>query len=360
MEEKREHTQQINEENPSKEGQPIEEDKYLQPMKEKEGIKQVYQKEKNKEITDAHDEDKQEERVIIMLEENQLLDGIKEEKDRNGEDIIVENQVLKAEKVGENQTALAKKPKQGSKQSLKAKPTIPQPFSLSTEKRLSKEKRGSIDFSSENMKRKPKQRHGSMDFKNSFSQPRLSRSVSLSHRDQSPANARETSDLRHAKSICGTSKTSSRPQVTAPENIENRIGNDQKTMDKTLLKGAESKHLKGNDKKQRAEEKESSHLQKSSKFKALPLPRFYQKKYSPSKSETKKMPEIDSKSTLLGQQNCPRSISKVENNKIEDKGKGPLETITNGAKGTISKLLRSTRKVLNTSKGATKGIVSSG
>lgn len=59
------------------------------------------------------------------------------------------------------------------------------------------------------------------------------------------------------------------------------------------------------------------------------------------------MPEIDSKSN---QQNCPRSISKAENKKIEDKGKGPSKTITNGAKGTISKLLRSTGKVLNSSK----------
>ena len=43
------------------------------------------------------------------------------------------------------------------------------------------------------------------------------------HRDQSSVNAIEP-DLKHGKSICGTSKTSSRPQVTAPENIENRIG----------------------------------------------------------------------------------------------------------------------------------------
>lgn len=172
MEDKREQMEEIKEENPSNEGQPFQEDSTsVQPMKEKEeaGIEQVYQKEQNKEITDAGDE----ERVIVMVEENQLLDGIKEGKDK-----------INGEKVGESQIGLAKKPKQGSKQSLmKAKPTIPQPFSLSTEKRMSsKEKRGSIDFSSENMKRKPKQRHGSMDFKNSDSQPRLSRSVSLSHR----------------------------------------------------------------------------------------------------------------------------------------------------------------------------------
>lgn len=75
------------------------------------------------------------------------------------------------------------------------------------------------------------------------------------------------------------------------------------------------------------------------------------------------MPEINSKTyTLLGQQQikCPGLISKTENNKIEeDKGKGPTKTITKEAKGTISKLLRSTRKVLSASKVTTKGVVSS-
>ncbi|XVF52001.1 hypothetical protein PTKIN_Ptkin04bG0230200 [Pterospermum kingtungense] len=322
MEEQREHAQQMKEENPSKEG-----------------IEQVCQKEQNKEITDAGDEDKPEERVILMVEENRSPDGIgeEEEEDRNGEDTIVENRVVKAEKVGESRTGLVKKPKQGSKQSLKAKPTIPQPFSLSTEKRMSKE----------NMTRKPKQRHGSMDFKNSQPQPRLSRSVSLSHRDQSSVDARETSDLNCAKAHRGTAKTSSRPQVAAAERSENRVGNAQKTVVKTLLKGAESKHPK----KERVEEMGSSNLQKNTQFKALPLPRFYQKKDSPSKSETKKMPEIHSKSTLLGLQNCP--------NKIQDKGKGPTKTIATEAKGTITKLLKSTRKVLSASKVTTKGVVSS-
>ncbi|EOY25131.1 Uncharacterized protein TCM_016544 [Theobroma cacao] len=102
---------------------------------------------------------------------------------------------------------------------------------------------------------------------------------------------------------------------------------------------------------------ESSNLQKSSTFKAFPLPRFYQKKDSPpSKSETMKMPGINSKSPLLVQQNFPGSMSKAENNKIEDKGKG--QSKTNGTKETITKLLRSTRKVLNTSKVTTKGVVS--
>lgn len=57
-------------------------------------------------------------------------------------------------------------------------------------------------------------------------------------RDQSLVNAaRDNSDLNRAKSIrgSGTTKTSSRHQVAAAEN-------------KTLLKGAETKHLKGNDK----------------------------------------------------------------------------------------------------------------
>ncbi|XVF11063.1 hypothetical protein REPUB_Repub07fG0237200 [Reevesia pubescens] len=334
MEEKR--GRKTQQENSSEEEKLTQEDKSSQPMKEREGIEQVYQKEQGKEITDARNVDEQEERVIPMVEENQLLDGIKEEKNRNGEDIIVENQVLKAEKVGESQIGLAKKPKQGSKQSLKAKPTIPQPFSFSTEKRMSKERRGSIDFSSENMQRKPKERHGSMDFKNSYSQSRLSRSVSLSHKDQSSVNAREASDIKHTKSSRGTSKTSSKPQVTTAENIENRIG------------------------KQRAKEIESSNLQKNFTFKALPLPRFYQKKESPSKSETKKMSEINSKSTLLGQQNCTKSIAKAENKKMEEMGKGSSKTVANGAKETISKLLRNTRKVLKTSKVTTKGIVSSG
>ncbi|XVE57417.1 hypothetical protein DITRI_Ditri04bG0089300 [Diplodiscus trichospermus] len=265
----------------------------------------------------------QEERLVFMHEENQLLDGTIEEKDRNGEDIIVENQVMKAEKVGEIETGIAKKQKQGSKQSLKAKPTVPQPFSLSTEKRMSKEKQWSVDFSSENMKRKPNQRHGSMDFNNSYSQPTLSRSVSSSHR-------------------------SCRPPVRAAENIENRIwGLTQETMDKTLLKWFQSKHMKENDKKQLAEENKSSNLQKSCKFKALPLPRFYQKKDSPSKSETKKMADISKKSPLVGQKNRGRSISKAEKSRIENKGKEQSKTITNGDNGTISKLLRlrGTRKV---------------
>ncbi|OMO93295.1 hypothetical protein COLO4_16995 [Corchorus olitorius] len=255
----------------------------------------------------------------------------------------------------DKQEETSKKPKQGSKQCLKAaKPTIPQPFTLSTEKRMSRERRGSVDFSADiSKKTKPRQRHGSMDFNISYPQPRLSRSASLSNKDRLSPNAGDTSDINRANSLNGTSKTTSRPPVKAAEHVESKIGSAQKMKNRTPLNGAESKQLKGNDKKQRVERMENSNLQKSTTFKALPLPKFYQKKDSPPKSQTRKMPETNSISPIL------KSTKKAESSKIEDKGKGPSKTVTNGAKETISKLLRSTRKVLNTSKVTRKGIVSS-
>ncbi|OMO77325.1 hypothetical protein CCACVL1_15079 [Corchorus capsularis] len=293
------------------------------------------------------EENREQARQQQQMEENPV------QEDKSSQQIIIEKTDCRGE---DKQEETSKKPKQGSKQSLKAaKPTIPQPFTLSTEKRMSRERRGSVDFSADiSKKTKPRQRHGSMDFNNSYSQPRLSRSASLSNKDRLSPNAGDTSDINRANSLHGTSKIISRPQVKAAEHVESKIGSAQKMKNRTPLIGAESKQLKGNDKKQRVEGMESSNLQKSSTFKALPLPKFYQKKDSPPKSETKKMPETNSKSPTL-----IRSIKKAESSKIEDKGKGPSKTVTNGAKETISKLLRSTRKVLNTSKVTTKGIVSS-
>lgn len=105
-----------------------------------------------------------------MLGENQLPKDTEKERQENKGEISVGLQ-----------TDSSKKSKEGLKQNAKGKHTIPQPFSLATETRMSKERRGSMDFSAANdPERRLKEKLGSFDFKDP--QPKLSKSVSLKHK----------------------------------------------------------------------------------------------------------------------------------------------------------------------------------
>lgn len=150
-------------------------------MEEKKDIRQSHQQEQTEEEKpDKQVEADQEEKDIPMLEENQLLvlEDPEEGRHENKAKINVESQ---AEKVGDSQTnSSSKKSKELSEQKLKAKHTIPQPFRLATEKRMSKERRGSTDFSTAIEERRSKEKRGSIDFNDS--QPKLSKTVSSNHK----------------------------------------------------------------------------------------------------------------------------------------------------------------------------------
>ncbi|KAL7164849.1 hypothetical protein ACSBR2_040692 [Camellia fascicularis] len=272
---------------------------------------------------------KEEDKVIHMIEANQLQGDVKEQRQEN-----------EAGKVGKSQTDSIKKLKQGSKQNIKAKGTIPQPFCLATEKRMSRERRGSMDFK---------------EYK-----PTLSRSGSLNYKalSQSSVGAERTSNQRHAKSINTAPRSSLPPKIAASEPVDKRVENGPKSKNKTQGKETEKKKPQLDANKQEGGEVEGKKIQKSSTFKALPLPSFYQQqKGQPPRPETKKITASHTKSPLLGQE------SKSVNKSGDSKGKLVAigKTISRRAKETISKLHKTTPKSLSTLPNeVVKAVVSSG
>ncbi|KAJ4829391.1 hypothetical protein Tsubulata_014534, partial [Turnera subulata] len=151
----------------------------LHYMDEAGEIKRVLQQEQiNQGKPDNREETKQEHESIPILDEEQLAEDF-EEKHVETKHSVVDKQ-LEARKVGENQADPSKKPKLAPKKAAKAKTTVPQPFSLATEKRMSRERRASVDLSSVTEKKVIKERRASLDFKDL--EPKLTKSASLKHK----------------------------------------------------------------------------------------------------------------------------------------------------------------------------------
>ncbi|OWM88271.1 hypothetical protein CDL15_Pgr003683 [Punica granatum] len=228
-----------------------------------------------------------------------------------------------------------KKPKEASKQNpCKAtNHTIPRPFLLATEKRMSRERRASVDFSFNEEKRSlTRERRGSLDF-NEMQQRKLSKSVSL-----------------NKAQLSSTSAGSIAKRSAAPKVSSNKLSDKSNGM----IKGEDRKHtLVKPIKKNVTEGASTGALGKSSTFKALPLPSFYHKNDSAtSKLTTKREPKMTaSKSPSLSQ---PSKANKT----VEDKQKkvSASRAIGNRAKETINRMLRSTQKALNPSKETAKMI----
>ncbi|XP_062147119.1 protein WVD2-like 3 [Alnus glutinosa] len=275
-----------------------------------------------------------EEKVISMLEKNQLPeDTDQKERHENKAEISVGSSKLSGKDGEGRQTDSSKKSKEGSKRNAKEKHTVPQPFSFATDKRMSKERRSSsMDFSAANEERRSKEKRGSIDFK--APQPKLSKSFSINHKVEPSASAGETSKLTRANST-RANITSTKPKAPTPKPADKRI------------------------EKQKGEDLEINKLAKTSTCKTAPLQSFYNQTDPPSKPALRiKIPVTRPKSPLLDQRS--KSISNSQSNKIQDKGKySASKTIsTSSAKETITKILIGSRKILNPAKQKLKADVS--
>ncbi|KAH8521507.1 hypothetical protein H0E87_002517 [Populus deltoides] len=290
-------------------------------MEEKVAAEQVHKQEQiNEEESDVVQnyvrevENKEEKADGIEVEKPQIPKEIKEEKNESkAETVIDDNKQSQAKKVGVNQADIAKKPKQAPKQIPKMKITVPQPFSLATDKRMSRERRASVDFKDLQL-------------------PKLSKSASVNYKVQSSPSAK---DLVASKLKCSaTTASNPRPRVTSTKTDDKKVEKNQ------------------------AEESETNKLRKNSSFKTLPLPSFIRRKESTSKPEIKKVPTTGPRSALPGRQGH-KSISDAEKNKTKNIGKNTVsKTISSSAKETIIKLIKGTRKALNPSKETVKSVVS--
>ncbi|XP_011018540.1 PREDICTED: uncharacterized protein LOC105121553 isoform X2 [Populus euphratica] len=290
-------------------------------MEEKVAAEQVHKQEQiNEEESDAVQnyvrevENREEKADGIEVEKPQIPKEIEEEKNESkAETAIDDNKQSQAKKVGGNQADITKKPKQAPKQIPKMKITVPQPFSLATDKRMSRERRASVDFKDQQL-------------------PKLSKSASVNYKVQSSPSAKDlvASELKRS----ATTASNSRPRVTSTKTDDKKVEKNQ------------------------AEESETNKLRKNSTFKTLPLPSFIRRKESTSKPDIKKVPTTGPRSALPGRQGH-KSISDAEKNKTKNIGKNTVSrTISSSAKETISKLIKGTRKALNPSKETVKSVVS--
>lgn len=308
-------------------------------MEEMKASKQNPQQEKSEEGNlDKQVEPDQAEKVIPMLEKNQSPEDTEKERNENEAEISVGSEGGKG--AGEK-TEPSKKSKEGSKRIVKPKFTVPQPFSLATEKRMSKERRRSVDFSAANEERMPKQKLGSLDSK--APQLGLSRSSSLTHKIQPSPGAAETK-LRRTSSTHATT-TNTKPKATASKRPDKGVENGSKSKE-MQVKEVESKNLQVNTKK--GEESETNKLVKIHTSKTTPSRNLQAQKDPPSKPGLKKNPVTRPKSFSLDLQS--KSLSDSQSNRREDKGKTASKRISNSAKETISKILTNTRKILNPTK----------
>ncbi|KAI9401585.1 hypothetical protein POPTR_001G140400v4 [Populus trichocarpa] len=259
-------------------------------------------------------ENKEEKADGIEVEKPQIPKEIKEEKNESkAETAIDDNKQSQAKKVGVNQADIAKKPKQAPKQIPKMKITVPQPFSLATDKRMSRERRASVDFKDLQL-------------------PKLSKSASVNYKVQSSPSAKDLVASKLKRSA--TTASNPRPRVTSTKTDDKKVEKNQ------------------------AEESETNKLRKNSTFKTLPLPSFILRKESTSNPEIKKVPTTGPRSALPGRHGH-KSISDAEKNKTKNIGKNTVSrTISSSAKETISTLIKGTRKALNPSKETVKSVVS--
>lgn len=128
-------------------------------------VKQFPNTEGKRDIKQSHQQEEKPDKQVEADQEEKDIPILKEINYK------VEPQAEKV--IRENQTNTSKKSsKEGSEQKHKAKRTVPQPFRLVTEKRMSRERRDSMDFSKAIEERRTKEKRGSIDFKDS--QPKLS------------------------------------------------------------------------------------------------------------------------------------------------------------------------------------------
>ncbi|KAI3706905.1 hypothetical protein L6452_24967 [Arctium lappa] len=227
------------------------------------------------------------------MEEARIGEQVEMEKDveKPDEETIVENANGKID--------LRKKTRKATKQNPKPKVTVPQPFSLATEKRTMTERRGLV-----------------LDFKET--KPILvSKSASLNHKTLSLKGTRSSSNKTSLKPKVPTNR-----KVDTP--IEKHVGDEMKHMPK-----------------------------ENQTFKALPLPNFYRQKNPTPKSEAKKMVVTHSKSLVTNDQ--VKTLPKSDNNKIE----GNDRRVSRGdAKETISKVIKIAKNPLRaTQKETVKNLV---
>ncbi|XP_031248864.1 protein WVD2-like 3 [Pistacia vera] len=329
----------------------------MEEIQQKEEIKQIVLEEQNENPTNKQQE----------VAEKEELDHLKVDEDEKIVPVLNNNAAQQAAgRVEGNQKDRARKLNQGSKLSnLKSKATVPQPFSLATEKRiLSRERLASVDFSSlTETKSMPKERRGSVDSKD-LQRPKLTKSVSLSHKTQSLSGPGfgETSKAKHANSTNIAAKTNSKIKVTTTDQhgdhkkMESGLKNNHKSEAKKEIErrflGVTAKNRQGD------ELDKDNKLQKSSTFKASPLPSFYHRRNPPSKPEVNKIQAARPKSPVTGARR--KSMSGADKPKSEEKGKTVARRrSSNGAKETISKLFKTTKNTLIGSKETMKGVVAS-
>ncbi|KAJ0053348.1 hypothetical protein Pint_03459 [Pistacia integerrima] len=332
----------------------------MEEIQQKEEIKQIVLEEQNENPTNKQQE----------AAEKEELDHLKVDEDEKIVPVLNNNAAQQAAgRVEGNQKDRARKLNQGSKLSnLKSKATVPRPFSLATEKRiLSRERLASVDFSSlTETKSMPKERRGSVDSKD-LQRPKLTKSVSLSYKSVlyihvSCPGFGETSKAKHANSTNIAAKTNSKIKVTTTDQhgdhkkMESGLKNNHKSEAKKEIErrflGVTAKNRQGD------ELDKDNKLQKSSTFKASPLPSFYHRRNPPSKPEINKIQATRPKSPVIGARR--KSMSSADKPKSEEKGKTVARRrSSNGAKETISKLFKTTKNTLIGSKETMKGVVAS-
>ncbi|XAR70646.1 hypothetical protein NMG60_11027563 [Bertholletia excelsa] len=294
-------------------------------MEEKEEIEQSLEQDSSKE--EAQQQDGMEgEKVIPMIETSQSQGQVGEDNEKEADQVKVPKPAREEGKLEERKTGSPKKVQQGSTQTFKSKVTIPRPFSLATERRMSRERRGSVDFKDKN----PISRLSNVNSK------ALSQSFNGAER--------RTSDLRHAPlNTSIRSKISLPPKMGATEPSDQMSGPKYKNR----TRGKENEKKKSQAAQVKKEEKEgleSKKIQKITTFKARPLPSFYQQKGDlVSKSETE-IPASHPKYPLPGQES--KSVPKCKDKK--EKTVTKTRTSSSTAKQAIAKLLKPTRNSANT------------
>ncbi|XP_058086372.1 protein WVD2-like 1 [Magnolia sinica] len=311
-------------------------------MKEKEEIRQSNLPQQNGEEEEGSNscneptqENKQNQQLEETSEDRAQLENQAVSLTNQDPIVEAENGCGEETKLG-NRAVLLQKPKAAPKQNHKMKLTVPQPFSLATEKRMSRERRGVGP---------------------AHSSPNLSKSASLNVRPD------RSSEPRHGAAP-------SRSTLKPGERPEKRTEPGHKMKEKAQTKEVEVKKSQPTDKVGSTVqgEVEIKKLGKSSTFKASPLPSFYHKK-APPKPELKKIPSMRPKSPPLHRRS--KSISEQVSNKTEtinrsksvsEPANGKTETINrNSSKATTSIATipeSSNGKTMEISKSATRTISS--
>ncbi|KAF9598809.1 hypothetical protein IFM89_031477 [Coptis chinensis] len=263
-----------------------------------------------------------ENRETPLLEQEQLIEETKEARKDNKGESNFEDQHAESGKVEETEKTnegLSKKPKTIPKQKHTLTPTILQPFSLATEKRMVRDRQvGSLQLTES--KSKLVDTENSTRYTPSL-EPRRGPSV-----HSRPTLARNSTSTKQSELLICLNHFLQSPPMRA---------NGTKLKDKVRWKDIESKKVQVN--AQDAEETDK--LKKCSTFKASPLPSFYHRKDPPPKTELKKVPVTHPKSPQLGRRS--KSSSEGINTNKEEIKKSDSRIISITAKEKIQNLFKS-------------------